>query len=248
MSLILLVVIGAAVAGFVQGLAGFAFGLVAMAFWALSVPPQLAGPMVVFGSFIGQILGIGSVRRGFDLSRAWPFIAGGVLGVPAGVVLLRYIDPTWFKVAVGALLVVYCPAMLFAANLPNVTAGGRIADGLAGAVGGVMGGLGGLTGPAPTLWCGLRGWPKDQQRSVFQSFNLTMHTLTLTSYAVAGLLTRETTHMFLIILPAMLIPTLVGARLYRRFSDRAFRRLILGLLALSGVVLLAAATPALLHR
>ena len=30
---------------------------------------------------------------------------------------------------------------------------------------------------------------------------------------------------------------LAGARLYRRFSDVAFRRLVLGLLAASGVVL-----------
>jgi hypothetical protein len=33
---------------------------------------------------------------------------------------------------------------------------------------------------------------------------------------------------------------LLGARLYRRFSDKAFQRVVLGLLAVSGVVLLAA--------
>ena len=248
MTLILLVVIGAAVAGLIQGLAGFGFGLVAMAFWAWAVSPHLAGPMVVFGSLVGQILGIGSVKRGFDAARALPFIIGGVLGVPAGVILLQYIDATWFKFAVGALLVIYCPVMLFAADLPRVTAGGRFADGLAGVAGGVMGGLGGLTGPAPTLWCSLRGWGKDEQRAVFQSFNLTMAALTLATYALTGLLTRETTHMFLLVLPAMFIPTLIGTRLYTRFSDVAFRRLILVLLSLSGTVLLVATVPTLLHR
>jgi uncharacterized membrane protein YfcA len=245
---ILLVVIGAAAAGLVQGLSGFAFGLVAMAFWAWAVPPQLAGPMVVFGSLVGQILGVGSVKRGLDLVRTLPFIVGGVIGVPIGVALLRYIDPTWFKFAVGALLVIYCPAMLFAADLPRITAGGRVADGLAGAVGGMMGGLGGLTGPAPTLWCSLRGWSKDEQRAVFQSFNLAMAALTLITYAVTGLLTRETTHMFLYVLPAMIVPTLIGARLYTRFSDVAFRRLILALLTVSGVVLLVATVPGILRR
>lgn len=248
MTLSLLVIIGAAAAGLVQGLSGFAFGLVAMAFWAWSIPPQLAGPMVVFGSFVGQLLGVGSVKRSLDLSRALPFIVGGVAGVPAGVALLRYVDPTWFKFAVGALLVVYCPAMLLAADLPRITTGGRAADGFVGMVGGVMGGLGGLTGPAPTLWCSMRGWAKDEQRAVFQSFNLAMHALTLATYAATGVLTWETGRMFLLVAPAMLVPTLVGARLYARFSEVAFRRLVLALLALSGVVLLAAATSSLMRR
>ena len=34
------VIAGAVVAGFVQGLSGFAFGMVAMAFWAWLVAPQ----------------------------------------------------------------------------------------------------------------------------------------------------------------------------------------------------------------
>jgi archaellum biogenesis protein FlaJ (TadC family) len=36
----------------------------------------------------------------------------------------------------------------------------------------------------------------------------------------------------------MLLPTLVGIRLYRRFSDSSFKGLVLGLLAASGVMLL----------
>src|SRR5256885_9680533 len=78
----LYVVLGAAAAGFVQGLSGFAFGLVASAIWAWAVAPQLAGPMVVFGSLIGQVLSIGTVRRSFDLKLALPLRVAGLLGVP----------------------------------------------------------------------------------------------------------------------------------------------------------------------
>jgi hypothetical protein len=63
--LIIQVILGACLGGFVQGLSGFAFGLVAMAFWAWAVAPQVAGPMVVFGSLVGQILTIGTMRRVF---------------------------------------------------------------------------------------------------------------------------------------------------------------------------------------
>ena len=65
-------------------------------------------------------------------------------------------------------------------------------------------------------------------------------------YAVSGLLSFEAWHMFVLIVPAMLIPTLIGARLYRRFSELAFRRLVLLLLSLSGFVLLGVSVPQLL--
>src|SRR5436190_14165553 len=100
-----------------------------MAFWAWAVAPQLAGPMVVFGSLVGQILTIGTIRRGFELARVLPFVIGGVAGVPVGTLLLPHVDQTVLKAAVGTLLVVWCPAMLFARALPHVSAGGRIADG-----------------------------------------------------------------------------------------------------------------------
>ncbi len=239
------VALGAAAGGFVQGLSGFAFGLVAMAVWAWWQDPALAGPLVVFGSLVGQLASLRSVRSGFDARRALPFVAGGVAGVPIGVALLRHMDPLSFKLAVGVLLVVWCPAMLLARDLPRVTRGGRAADAGAGLVGGVMGGLSGLTGPAPTLWAALRGWDRDAQRAVFQVFNLAMHALTMGAYLATGTVSGEAARLFLVVAPAMLVPTLIGARLYRRFSDAAFRSLVLGLLASSGVVLVATTLPKL---
>ncbi len=249
MSLLLLqVVVGSAIAGFVQGLSGFAFGLAAMGIWAWSVSPQLAGPMVVFGSLIGQLLSIHSVRADIDLRRVLPFILGGVIGVPLGAAALPHLDATLFKVGVGLLLAVYCPVMLLARELPRIRGGGRIADGVAGLVGGVMGGIGGLSGPAPTLWCTLRHWSRDAQRAVIQSFNLAMHTLTLTVYIVDGAVTAETGRMFAIVAPTLVVPCLIGARLYSRVSEIQFRRMVLGLLFLSGIGLLAASGARLLGR
>src|SRR5260370_8026754 len=119
-ALLVYVILGAWGAGFIQGLSGFAFGLTAMAFWAWVVAPQLAAPMVVFGSLLGQMLAVGSLRRSFKLRRALPFILGGVLGVPAGAALLPHIDQTVFKAVIGALLTIWCPTMLFLRNLPRI--------------------------------------------------------------------------------------------------------------------------------
>jgi uncharacterized membrane protein YfcA len=243
---LLQVLIGAAVAGFVQGLSGFAFGLAAMGIWAWSVSPQLAGPMVVFGSLIGQLLSIHSVRADIDLRRVLPFILGGVIGVPLGAAALPHLNPTLFKAGVGLLLAVYCPVMLLTRELPRIRGGGRVADGVAGLAGGIMGGVGGLSGPAPTLWCTLRHWSGGAQRAVIQSFNLAMHALTLTVYIVDGAITAETGRMFAVIAPTLVVPCLIGARLYSRVSEIQFRRLVLALLFLSGLGLLASSGSHLL--
>ena len=245
-SIYLVVALGAIVAGFVQGLSGFAFGLVALSFWAWVLDPKLAATLSVFGALTGQLLAAFTVRRGFNLKTLLPFVLGGLAGIPLGVYLLPLLDMHWLKAILGTLLVLWCPAMLLSRQLPRVTGGGRAADGVVGFAGGIMGGLGGFTGTLPTLWCTLRGYERDVQRSVVQNFNLSMLLVTMGTYVGTGIVTREMLPMFAIVAPAMLIPTLLGTRLYIGISDLRFRQIVLSLLTVSGIALLASSLPALL--
>jgi uncharacterized membrane protein YfcA len=244
-SLVGIVAVGAIVAGFVQGLSGFAFALVAMSIWAWAVEPQLAAVMAVFGALTGQVIAAISVRRGFDLKLLLPFLIGGLAGIPIGVVILPWLDVRVFKLVLGTLLVVWCPFMLFARHLPPITAGGSLADAAIGLIGGVMGGIGGFTGPIPTLWCTLRQWDKDTQRAVIQNFNLTTLSFTMAAYIVTGKVTTAMLPMLAIVAPAMLIPTLLGTRLYIGISEATFRKIVLSLLTASGVALLASSLAAM---
>jgi uncharacterized membrane protein YfcA len=239
---------GAIVAGFVQGLSGFGFGMTAMAIWAWVLDPQLAAVLSVFGALTGQVIAAVTVRRGFDMKRLLPFIIGGLVGIPIGVTLLPMLDPVIFKVFLGAFLVTWCPVMLLIGQIPHIQRGGRIADGVSGTLGGIMGGIGGFTGVIPTLWCTLRGYDRDTQRSIIQNFNLSMLAVTMATYLASGIVTRDMWPMFAIVAPAMLIPSLLGSRLYIGISDVAFKRVVLGLLTASGVALLASALPQLLAR
>jgi uncharacterized membrane protein YfcA len=241
------VIAGAAAAGFVQGLSGFGFSLTAMSIWAWTLEPRLAAALAVFGGLAGQIVGIFSVRRGFDIARLAPFVVGGLAGLPLGIWLLPRLDVALFKALLGAFLLVVCPLMLAAERLPRVTHGGRVADALSGAAGGVMGGLGGFTGVVPTLWCTLRGWEKDTQRGVIQNFNLAMLAVTFAGYVATGIVSAKQLTLLAVVLPSMLAPALAGARLYLRISPGLFRRVVLALLTASGFAMLWAAVPAL-HR
>lgn len=245
MDAVWIVAVGAAVAGFVQGLSGFAFGMVAMSFWAWVLDPRLAAALAVFGALTGQLLAVFSVRRGFNWPLLWPFLLGGLAGIPLGVLILPHLDMDWFKAVLGALLALWCPVMLMAQRLPRI-GGNRWGDGAVGLVGGVMGGIGGFAGSVPTLWCTLRGFGKDTQRAVIQNFNLSMLAVTMATYLATGIVTGDMAPMFAVVAPAMLIPTLLGTRLYIGISEVAFRRLVLGLLTCSGLTLLASSVPRLL--
>lgn len=243
-----LLVIGAVVAGFVQGLSGFAFGMVAMSFWVWGIEPRVAAVMAVFGSLTGQVVAAVSSRRRFPLATLAPFLAGGAVGIPLGIAVLPHLNPDLFKLALGTVLAVFCPIMLVSSSLPTVAAGGRLADGVVGAVGGFMGGIGGFTGVVPTLWCTLRGMAKDEQRAVIQNFNLAALAFTMAGYLASGLVTRDMWPLLPLVAVALLVPSLIGARVYVGLSELAFRRVVLALLSGSGVAMLVAAVPRLLAR
>lgn len=245
-STVFIVLLGAIVGGFVQGLSGFAFGLTAMSFWAWALEPQLAASLAVFGALTGQIVAAITVRRGFNWKRLAPFLASGLVGVPIGVIVLPLLNVHLFKAALGLLLVVWCPFMLFARRLPPVTVGGRFADGVAGLFGGILGGIGGFSGPVPTLWCTLRRLERDKQRSIIQNFNLAMLACAMAGHVATGTVTRAMLPLFAIVAPAMLVPTLLGAKVYVGLSEETFRRIVLTLLTLSGIAFLVSSAPHLL--
>jgi uncharacterized membrane protein YfcA len=242
---ILVLALGAALAGFAQGLSGFGFGLVAMSVWAWTIDPKLAAVMSVFGALTGQILTAFTVRRAFNIKQVLPFVIGGLMGIPIGIIILPHLNIYLFKLVLGILLVIWCPSMLFSSYLPKLVINNykieRIIESFIGIVGGVMSALGGFTGVIPTLWCTVRGYPKDEQRALIQNFNLTILSVTMITYITKGNITQDMLPYFAIIAPAMLIPNLLGSRLYKGISDILFRKIVLSLLTASGITLLISA-------
>ena len=241
----LVVATGAAAGGFAQGLTGFAFSLVALSFWAWALPPQTAAPLAVFGALLGQMASLASFRGGFDWGKILPLVVGGCLGVPLGVFFLHNIDPQRFRLLVGVLLTGYCLFALFVRDPTVVTRGGRSLDAAFGLIGGVFGGLGGMSGFMPAIWTQIRGWRRDLRRATMQAFNISMHVVTIAVYFRTGTLAGADLGQFLIVAPAMLIPSYVGARVYQRFSDRAFTQAVLLALLFSGLALVVGSTGAL---
>jgi uncharacterized membrane protein YfcA len=125
-----------------------------------------------------------------------------------------------------------------------VTRGGWPLDAVFGMIGGVLGGLGGMSGFMPAVWTQVRGWNRDLRRATMQAYNISMHVLTIAIYFGSGTLKHADLGQFAIVLPAMLIPSVIGARVYQRFSDRSFTQAVMVALLFSGVALIVGALGA----
>ena len=222
----------------VAGLSGFAFGLVAASIWLYILSPLQTATLIVAFGLIVQGYSVLKLRHALDWHKLWPFIAGAAIGVPAGVAILGWANPAYVRAGIGVLLVLYSLYALLRPSLPPVTKGGAAADAAAGFANGVLGGITGLAGILVTIWCGLRGWPKDRQRAVFQPVAVAIFAMSAVWLGVKGAVSVDTIRLFLFGLPALLAGTWLGMKLYGRLDEAAFRKVVLVLLLASGVALI----------
>jgi uncharacterized membrane protein YfcA len=226
---------GALAGGFVSGLAGFGTALMALGIWLYVLPPSLAVPLVLMCSVIAQSSTLPSIWRTIDFRLVWPFLIGGLTGVPLGTLLIAHADPNVFKLTIGVFLLVF-PALLYFQRTPMaISFGGKMADGAIGFAGGILGGLAGLSGPLPILWASLRGWGKEERRGVFQTFNWTVLATALCLQIATGLVKPDVIWLVLLAFPGTIIGASLGAKIYHTLTDRNFGDIVLGLLFLSGI-------------
>ncbi|MDA9508511.1 permease [Bradyrhizobium sp. CCBAU 11386] len=223
---------------FVAGLSGFAFGLVAASLWLYVLTPLQSASLIVGFGLLVQGYSVWKLRSALDWRRLWPFIIGAVVGVPVGVSLLTSADPKSVRIAVGAILIVYSLYAFFRPQLKVASVVPPAADVMVGFVNGLLGGLTGLAGIVITVWCNLRGLPKDVQRATFQPVAVVVFAMAALLLGARGALTLETAKLFALGLPFLFAGTWLGLKLFGRIDETTFRKIVLALLFVSGVALL----------
>ncbi|HXR55277.1 MAG TPA: sulfite exporter TauE/SafE family protein [Casimicrobiaceae bacterium] len=234
-------VAGSAVGALVFGVSGFAFSLSASVIWLQWLPPAEVVPLAVIVPIVLNLVTLPRIWRDVDLGKVWPFAAGATVGAPLGVLLLARFDPSGLRLAIGVALVAYSAFALCRPALPTLdlpARAARIGDGAVGLVGGVFGGIAGLSVVLPSLWIGMRGFAKAQQRGVLQSFGFYSQGLTLVLYTSMIGFGGRTGRALLVCLPIAVVGSLAGMAIFTRLSREAFRRAILAIVLCGGVALL----------
>lgn len=228
--------LGALVGGIAAGGSGFAFGVAASAIWLHRIDPVHCALMVTSCGVLLHSTTIWPQRRHIEFSKLWPFLIGGLAGIPIGVHLLVYTDAGVLKPALGVFLLLFGTYALLSPRLHTFSGGGRAADVGVGFLGGILGGIGGYSGVLPTIWTQIRGWPKAAARAMYQPYIIVMHALALAEIVWATL-DHAGVIMMLAVLPPLLLGTWIGWQLYGKLNERRFRQILALLLIGSGVTL-----------
>jgi hypothetical protein len=228
---------GTFLAALVAGLSGFAFGIVAAAIWLYILTPLQTATLIIGLGLVVQGYAVWKLRHALHWQRLAPFVVGAAFGVPIGVLILAHADPRYLRSGIGGVLVLFSLYGLVRPTIEPINAG-AMGDGGAGFLNGVLGGATGLAGIVVIMWCQLRGWPKDQQRAVFQPVGVATFAMSAAWLGGQGSISREAMWLFVIALPVLLVGTWLGLKLYGRLDEAQFRKVVLVLLLASGTVLL----------
>jgi uncharacterized membrane protein YfcA len=230
------------VAATVSSIAGFAFSALcgAMLFHVMDSPVGAAHVMIVC-SIAVQGLSVATLWRAIDWHNLGVFLAGGFLGVPAGVFLLLHLPNTAYRIVIGGMLIAYGSYLLLRWPVRALQTG-PLSDVCAGFLGGITGGLAGFPGAFVTIWCGLKGWDKAHQLGAYQPFILSMQPVTLLAIHLmrpaASAAQAQLDWKVFAFVPVALLGAWFGLRIFKRLSDRQFELVVNTLLVLSGIGLI----------
>jgi uncharacterized membrane protein YfcA len=225
------------IASTVSSIAGFAFSALsgALLFHLIDDQVYVVRVMIVCSIAI-QMLSVATLWRTIDWRSLGVFLTGGLLGVPAGVYLLLHLPGTAYRSMIGILLIAYGCYVLLRPPVRTLQLG-AVSDVGAGFLGGITGGLAGFPGCFVTIWCGLKGWDKARQRSVYQPFILLMQPVTLLAIHLMRGPSQATAQFdwkVYVFIPAALLGAWFGLGIFKRLSDRQFELVVNALLIASG--------------
>jgi uncharacterized protein len=234
----LIVTAGIFAGAVISGLMGFAFSAVAGAILLHVLAPTDAVPLMMACSVVPQVSSLLVLRHSLKWRGSSLLIIGGVFGVLPALYLLQHIDAGIFRICFGIFLVAYAGWMLLRpAVVPAEVSPGQLRDAFVGFGGGLIGGLTAMPGAIPVIWCDLRGMPKDQQRGLVQPYIVAMQLFALALMFSRDSISRETLLSLTVNLPAVAAGTTLGLIIFRKIDDVMFRRILLGVLLLAGLML-----------
>jgi uncharacterized protein len=216
---------------FVSGLAGFAFSAVAGGILLHVLQPLEAVPLMMACSVGVQATNLWALRKTIRWKDSLMLVLGGLLGVPIAVWLLHTTDATTFREGFGLAVAFYAAYMLFRPSLTYLQQMNQSRNALVG--------LTAMPGALPTIWCDMHGVPKNQQRALVQPFIAAMQLFALALMLMRHDLSSKVFVDLLLSIPALLAGSVLGIFAFRYVNDATFRRIVLIVLLVSGLMLAA---------
>jgi uncharacterized protein len=231
-------------AGTVTGMTGFGLALISTPLLLFVYEPRTVIVLTaIFSISINAAVVLDSWRnahRRLVLALLLP----AFVGIFVGAEVLRTVNPTYIRLAVG--LVVVFSALLLLRDIRLPGAETRWGPVVAGSTSGALSTSTGLAGPPIVLLLAARDLAKHDFRGTSALYFLAMSLVGLAVLSLRGLVEGGDFTLAAILIPAAMVGKAAGTIILKRLSERTFRLVTLGIVILTGALGVATAAWALI--
>lgn len=234
-SLVVIVMLSVA-ASCVQRVSGFGFGIIAMAVFP-HLMPSYAEATALSGMLGGltAIVPAITMRRHVEWKKLLPIMLTFLLVSFVAIKLVVVIGGAELKHILGFVLIVVSMYFFFLSERIHVRPSVPLQVGM-GSLSGLMGGLFAMQGPPAVIYFMASASDKDSYIAMTQWYFFIGNLMMTIFRAVEGIVTPVVGWSFALAMPAVVLGTWVGSRIYDKMRIDVVRKVVYAFLAVSGVV------------
>ncbi len=201
---------------------------------SLLVGPREAVPAVVIVLMVTTAQLVPGAIRAVAWNKLWPLGLASCVGVPIGVYALLVVDPDPMRRAIAVAVAAFSVILLAGWRYERTP--GRVLTLSMGWAGGALTGAASIGGP-PVIAFLLAGPDSAAtNRATLIFYFVFSQIIAVALYGAGGTITARVLWLAAVMLPAQMIGIWIGARLFPKASEAAYRRIALGVLLVIGIV------------
>jgi uncharacterized membrane protein YfcA len=225
-----MVAVGAAV----SGMAAFGFSLVIVPPLLLLFDPETITTLVIVLTLVTRWVVLLDAWSSIRWSAVAVMAPTGFVGSFAGAYVLKHLDDSYIKLLASAVVITSALLLLGGRAIPGAYA--PASGPIAGFMSGFLNTATGMAAPPAVLLFSAREYAAQIFRGSLTVFFYLISITGFIALVEQDLVGRRQLGLSLAMLPAALIGTYAGQRLTRRVSQETFRRVVLVLLVVTGLV------------
>ncbi|MYC07465.1 MAG: sulfite exporter TauE/SafE family protein [Chloroflexi bacterium] len=216
---------------------GFGIGMVSTPIMLLAHGPQSA---IIVPGTLGMGVAVWIIWKSWrdvPFKQVVPIALAAVVGSPIGVYILSNADASVLSIVIAGFIILFAVGSFFKVEreLPYSTPLGI----LAGFIVGVLLPTTGVAGSLVMLYLMTKNWERQTVRAAMAFFLMTLTTVAVVQFALAGLYTQERLMLISVAAIPALIGLALGAFIIKRINERAFQYAVIGIIIFSSLVAIA---------